>query len=881
MSLAAGDKLGPYQILALIGKGGMGEVYKAHDPRTGRDVAVKVSAEQFSERFDREVRVVAALNHPNICTLYDVGPNYLVMEFIEGESPQGPLPLETVLNYARQMAAALEEAHEKGIVHRDLKPANIKIKADGTVKVLDFGLAKVTPAKAGATQSENSPTLSMAATQVGVILGTAAYMAPEQARGRPIDKRADIWAFGVVLHEMLTGKRLFKGDDLTEVLASVVKEEPDWEQVPARIRKVVQACLKKDPKDRLRDIADARLMLLDETPAEAAAAGSSKLAWIVAAALSIALGAASFIAWRATRPVEHPLVRLSVDLGPDAVAGERTTAAISPDGTRIAFRARAADGKQMLAIRSLDQSQGIVLPGTENAADPFFSPDGQNVGFVASGKVKKVSVQGGAPVTLADSSNSRGASWGEDGNIVAALSGNVGLSLIPEAGGTPRPLTKLGTGEATHRWPQVLPGGKAVLFTLSGTTATFEDATLAVASLETGQVTNLKRRGAFGRYVPSNGSTGHLLYLDQGVLFGVPFDPTRLEMRGSPVPLLEDVAADAPTAGGQFDVSRNGTLLYLAGKGAAQTWTAAWLDSMGKTQPLLSKSGSYYTPRISPDGQRVVVAVSMGKGEDLYVYDPQHDSMTRLTFKEGGSTFPVWAPDGKHIAYRISGAGTYRIEWIRSDGGGEPQILLDSKNDVRTFSFTPDGRRLAYFEIDPETGNDLWTLPIDISDPEHPKAQKPEVFLRTPLSEQQPEFSPDGRWMAYTSNESGRAEIYVRPFPGPGGKWQVSSEGGTDAKWSRNGRELFFETPTPDNRIMVADYAVKGDSFAVVGKPRLWSDVHIYGPSYVHKDLTPDGKRFVVFLRPEAAPGIKGNLHLTFLLNFFEELRRRAPAGGK
>jgi serine/threonine-protein kinase len=423
----------------------------------------------------------------------------------------------------------------------------------------------------------------------------------------------------------------------------------------------------------------------------------------------------------------------------------------------------------------------------------------------------------------------------------------------------------------------VLPGGKAVLFTSSTTTATFDEATLEVVSIETGQVTKLNRRGVFGRYLASNGSTGHLLYIDQGVLFGVPFDPVRLEMHGTPAPVIEDVAADVGTAGGQFDISQNGTLVYLAGKTAAQKWTAVWLDSSGKTQPLLDKPGSYFTPRISPDGQRVALSVSSGKGEDLYVYDPKNDTMTRLTFKEAGSNFPVWSPDGKHIAYRSLAGGIYRIDWIRSDGGGEPQTLLEGKNDMRTFSFTPDGKRLAYFEIAPDTGADLWTLPIDISDPEHPKPGTAEVFLRTPAIEQQPEFSPDGHWIAYLSNESGRTEIYVRPFPGPGGKWQVSIDGGQDAMWSRTGHELFFEAPNPDNRIMVVDYTIKGDSFSTVGKPRVWSETKVYGPTFVHKDLAPDGKRFVTFQRPEAAVESKGNLHLTFLLNYFDELRRRVP----
>jgi predicted Ser/Thr protein kinase len=416
MPLATGDKLGPYEILALIGKGGMGEVYRAHDPRTGRDVAVKVSAERFSERFDREVRAVAALNHPNICTLFDVGPNYLVMEFIEGEAPKGPMPLDEALRIARQIADALEAAHEKGITHRDLKPGNIKIKPDGSVKVLDFGLAKISPAEAGATPSENSPTLSMAATQMGMILGTAAYMAPEQAKGKPVDKRADIWAFGVVLHEMLTGERLFQHDDLTETLAAVVMKAPDLDGAPFEVRRLLKKCLEKDPRKRLRDIGDA-WEFLEQPVAQAISSPASPdsgrqqdrlryLPWIAAAVVGIVAVAAGFGWWRATRPVEHPLMRLSVDLGPDAVAGARITAVLSPDGTRIVFPVKSGQ----LATRLLDQPKATPISGTEGGATPFFSPDGQWIGFAAGGKLKKVAAQGGAAITLCDASNFTGGS---------------------------------------------------------------------------------------------------------------------------------------------------------------------------------------------------------------------------------------------------------------------------------------------------------------------------------------------------------------------------------------------------------------------------------------------------------------------------------------
>jgi serine/threonine-protein kinase len=460
-----------------------------------------------------------------------------------------------------------------------------------------------------------------------------------------------------------------------------------------------------------------------------------------------------------------------------------------------------------------------------------------------------------------------GATWDEGGNIAASMGTLVPLSLIAAAGGTPKRLTKL-AGETGHRWPQFLPGGGAVLFTASSAGASWENANIEAISLKTGQVKIVQRGGYYGRYLPA----GYLVYVHQGVLFGVKFDPAKLQASGAPVPILQDVAANPTTGGGQFDFSwgpsGHGTFVYAAGKSTAQAWQVDWLDSSGKMQPLLATPGAYGLPRLSPDGRKLAFL----NGGDIYIYDIDRDTSSRLTFA-GENGVPVWAPDGKHIAFQTVGAGLF---WIRSDGAGNPQRVLESSNNtVLPGSFSPDGRRLAYVESSPDTGVDIWTLPLDLTDPDHPKPGKPEPFLRTPADESVPRFSPDGRWIAYRSNESGGTEIYVRPFPaGNGGKWQISSGGGLYGLWAKNGHELFYETG--DNRIMAADYTVDGGSF-VPGKPRVWSDKQLFYTGTSNLDITPDGKRFAVFTLPETAPGAKGSVHVTMLENFFDELKRRIP----
>jgi serine/threonine-protein kinase len=586
---------------------------------------------------------------------------------------------------------------------------------------------------------------------------------------------------------------------------------------------------------------------------------------VTSAALTIALAMTGTALWRSTRPVQHPLVRLSVDLGPQAIEGLNSRVAISPDGQRIVFAARGLDGKQQLASRLLDQAESELLPGTQDGSDPFFSPDGQWIGFFSSSQLKKVPVRGGAPIILSAAPQLFGASWGEDGNIVAALSQVGPLSVVPAVGGVPKLITKLPADETNHRWPQILPRAQAVLFTASPTITLQENAKIETVSLKTGKVTVLERSGYHGRYVP----TGHLVYVHQGVLFGIRFDPAKPEVRGIPTPIVEDLAADPVSGSGQFDfsgaASGTGTLVYLAGKRSIQTPRVSWLDSAGNAQPLISAPGEYSQPRLSPDGGQLAFM----SGGDIYIYESERGTKTRLTFT-GNANYPIWSPDGKHIAFRRD----IEVWWIRSDGAGNPLKLLTNQSVPVPSSFTPDGRWLAYHDQDSATGQDLWTLPLDLSNPESPNAGKPQSFLRSGANELLPRFSPDGRWIAYRSDESGANEIYVRPFPAASaGKWQISNGGGLYAFWSKNGHELFYESS--DNRIMVVNYTVASGSF-VPGRPRLWLDQRLFTLGTSNLDLAPDGKRFAVLTAPEAA-GEKTSVHVTMLLNFFDEIRRRVP----
>jgi serine/threonine-protein kinase len=871
------ESIAHYRIAAKLGEGGMGAVYRATDTKLNREVAIKILPEVFAAdpdrmaRFTREAQVLASLNHPNIAAIYGVEDRAIILELVEGPTlaqriARGAIPLDEALAVGKQIAEALEYAHERGVVHRDLKPANVKITPDGRVKVLDFGLAAV--AQAAACEPGDlttSPTLTMRTTVAGTLLGTAGYMSPEQARGQAVDRRADIWAFGVVLHEMLTGRALFGGSTISDTLAGVLKGDLDLTGVPSEVRPVVERCLRRDLRLRWRSIGDVFAVLEEGAPVAAPLeTRRNTTPWIIAAALAIALAVTGAGWWRATRPVEHLLMRLSVDLGVEALTGLNLTAAISPDGRRLVYPARGPDGKQQLATRLLDQAQATFLPGTEAGREPFFSPDGQSIGFYALSQLKIIPVQGGAPISLSAANGFQGGNWGDDGSIVFSPGSTLPLSRISAAGGKSQPITRLGPGEITHRWPQFLPGGGAVLFTSSPSATGMDNASLQVVSLKTGQVKILQRGGYYGRYLPG----GWLVYLHQGGLYGAKFDLGRLEMIGSPTSLLEDVAASPSTGGGQFDFSASGAFVYLAGRSTAQAWQVAALDSSGKMQTLMPKAGAYSYPVFSPDGRKLAF---IGESTDVYIYELGRDTTARLTFK-GDCHSPAWAPDSRHVMF-ASGSS---FMWMRGDGVGDPQRLLEDPGVVpRPWSFAPDGRRLAYHVRNPETGFDLWTLPLDLTDPDHPKAGKPELFLRTPDDELVPRFSPDGRWIAYRSSEGGHPEVYVRPFPpASGSKWQISSGGGLYPLWSNNGRELFYETA--DNRIMVVDYTAGGASF-VPGKPRLWLDKQLFYTGTSNLDLAPDGKHFAVLSLPESALGEKRSVHVTMLLNFFDELTRRLP----
>jgi serine/threonine-protein kinase len=871
-SMTPQPSIAHYRITAKLGEGGMGEVWRATDTKLGRDVALKILPASFARiparmaRFEREAKVLASLNHPHIAQIYGVEEGALVMELVEGEPLKGPLPVEKAVEYAGQILDALAAAHKKGIVHRDLKPANILVTRQG-IKLLDFGLAKLRDAPITGPDE----TVTQGLTQQGQIVGTLQYMSPEQLNGREVDSRGDLFSFGCVLYEMLSGKRAFDGKSAASVIAAVLEREPEPLKTAPPLERLVKRALAKDPEQRFQTARDLKAALSWALENAAVPGGVPRSRWriTVAAATVLAIVAAVELTgwWRATRPVDHPLTRLNLDLGPEAMTGLNLTVAISPDGRRLVYPARGPDGKQLLATRLLDQAQSTMLPGTESGADPFFSPDGQWIGFFARTQLKKISVQGGALANLGPPAvgAAMGASWGQDGAVIEGSAISLPLLQIPAAGGQWQPFTKLGPGEVAHRWPQILPDAGAVLFTASPSVAGLDNANIEAISLKTGEAKIVQRAGYYGRYLAS----GHLVYVHQGVLFGVRFDSTRLEALGTPVPLLQDLAANSATGGGQFDFSSTGTFMYAAGKSAAQSWQVAWIDSAGKMQPLLAVPGAYTNPRLSPDGKNLAY---VGDSADVYVYDMERDATTRLTVS-GHANVPAWAPDGKHLVFESIGDG-FSFLWIRSDGSGEPQQVLQRPNVVLPWSFSSDGR-LAYFERSPETGWDLWTLPLDLTDADHPKPGKPEPFLRTSSDEMLQRFSPDGRWIAYRSNESGTNEIYVRPFPNAsGGRWQVSSGGGLFPFWSKNGRELFYETA--DNRIMVVDYSVDRGSF-VAGKPRLWSDKQLFYIGTSNLDLAPDGKRFAVLALPDTPPGEKGSVHVTMLLNFFDELKRRIP----
>jgi len=797
------------------------------------------------------------------------------------------VPLEEIRPIIDQLIDALEEAHESGIVHRDLKPANIKVTPDGKLKVLDFGLAKALADEGAAGDvAANSPTLAASAlTRGGMLLGTAAYMSPEQARGKKVDKRTDIFAFGSVLYELLTGKQAFGGETISDSLAAILTKEPDVsllpEQISAHLRKLLLRCLEKDPKKRLRDIGEARIILGEPLAVDVPQPPSPiphpprrrpVAAWAIAAVAAIVAGAAIWSALRAPLPGPRPVTRLSAP----APAGPRSLwVTLSRDGTKLAYTAGQGSQAQ-IHLRLMDQLDAKPIPGTDGAFGLSFSPDGQWIVFSTGGqtarKLKKVQVVGGAVITLCDGTSIYGVDWGRDGNIL--FSGTVGLQRVSAAGGKPEVLTTLDAkkGERNHAWPRILPGGEAVLFTIRGA-GSFDDAKIAVLSLKTREQRVLVEGGTSARYVPgSAGGAGYLVYWRAASLFAVPFDLRKLQVTGSPVPVLEGVAGFAGVGFANFSFSDGGTLVYLPGgstEGTARN--LVWVDRDGKEQPLAAPPREYHCARLSPDGQRVAVSISAQAAQsDIWLYDLPRGTLTQLTF-QGDNDCAVWTPDGKRVTFRSTDAGKTTFSWVPVDGSGPPEPMVAVDGDAIPYSWSPDGKLLAFRRSDTKD-RDIWLMPAD-------GQRTPRRWMETQFDKQTPQFSPDGRWLAYISRDRGGNQVFVQAAPstgaapasGPGARWQVSVDGGALPFWSRDGRELFYASP----RKLMSAPIEKGSTFRA-GTPRALFDVRVLTGG---SDVSPDGKRFLVVksAAPEAASG--GQQQFQFVLEWFDEVRRRVEAG--
>ena len=842
--------------------------------------------------------MLASLNHPNIAQIHGIEKSddtqALVLELVEGPTladriAKGPIPLDEALPIAKQIAEALEAAHEAGVIHRDLKPANIKVREDGTVKVLDFGLAKVLDA-APAGDPDESPTLTAAAaTQQGVILGTAAYMSPEQAKGKPADRRADIWAFGCVLYEMLTGTRPFEGGNVSEVLAEVIKSDPNWEAfpdaTPATLRQVVRRCLQKDPKQRLHDVADVRLAMegafettLSTPSSPIVAPPPAGMERAIPLKLAVAaLVVATIGTWWATRPAlpePQPSMRLEArlsGLGSDEGAQE---VVLSPDGTRLVYSTTdplAPQASGGMYVRALDQLEGTLLvPGRAN--NPFFSPDSQWVGFFADGELRKVPVAGGASQTVAPAGGLSTGSWGPDETIIFGSLGG-GLSRVSANGGEPEVLTPLEEGEIAHASPQLLPGGQAVLFTSKASSLNLDSVRLEVLDLETRERKVVHEGSEFGRYVP----TGHLVYVVDNELFAVPFDLAALDVVGSAIPILSgiDSGGDNDVAVQPFSVAPTGTLAYLADSGGEPEYPVVWVDRQGNTTPLWDEHGEYGLPRLSPDGTRLALVAHRNDNVDIWIYDIERGTPTRLTFDAGRDDDQTWSPDGQYLAFGSARDQSFSMYRVRADGSGEVERLAECDADCFPFDWSPDGRFLAYGEVHPENFVDIWVLPLQ-------GERQPQVFLnRAGVGDNAAAFSPNGRWMAYESSESGSGMgIYVRPYPPAPGQWSISSDGGTQPRWSADGRELFYRT---DSGIMVVAVEADADVFSFGPAEELFtgafqggaSYVQVAGEPYLDYDVAPDGQRFVMFPRSEDDEA--RNDHVTLVFNWFEELKARVP----
>jgi eukaryotic-like serine/threonine-protein kinase len=893
-----GKTLGHYQITSQLGKGGMGEVYQAKDQTLGRDVAIKVLPEEFAKdadrvsRFQREAKLLASLNHPNIAAIHGLeesgGMNFLVLELVEGETladqiKRGPIPVEESLKLALQIAEALEAAHEKGVIHRDLKPANIKVTPDGKVKVLDFGLAKAFTGEQAELNLSNSPTLTRSptlsdmATQQGVILGTAAYMSPEQARGKAVDRRADIWAFGCVLYEMLTGRVAFQGEDVSEILAAVLKSEPEWNRlhpnVHPRIRLLLERCLEKEAKNRYHDISDARVdiqkVLADPGGVfvrpiiTAEPRGRSRIMLWVSVAVVLTAIAAGLSVWKLKPSEPRQVMRFDFDL---AEGQQVNSLAVSPNGKQFVYGT-----SKGLYLRSVNDLTAKIVAGTEgDTQQPFFSPDGKWIAYfsVADRMLKKISTDGVAPAPICDVAQIQGASWYEDRTIIfGQMPGDI--MRISANGGTPESLVKAKIGFLGS--PQVLPDGKSVLYT---STTGGTDGKIRVQSLKSGESKELFP-GAYAQYLP----TGHIAYLlvNNNNLFVVPFDIDKLEVTGGSVPIIAGVL--------RFAIANNGTMIYLPGSAMANANNQrilVWVDRKGKEEVVDAPPNFYKYPNISPDGTKIAVTdYATGKIHDIWVWNLARKTLTKLTSEGKDNICPVWSPDGKRIAFMSFGRGSNGnvsgVYWKAADGTGQDeQMGAMPDKSFAPYCWSSDGKFLVG-SVFPAALN---AEHIGMLSMEGDHARK--TLLQQPFVERSPKISPDGRWMAYTSNESGREEIYVRPFPDVNkGRWQISTSGGGGPLWSPDGRELFYLS----GDAVMAVSVKTGPNFDIVGTPQV-----LFRGTFVRPDLgegTPwapsqDGKRFLM-LKPQVPTSATSTAaaprKINVVLNWFEELKQRVPTG--
>ncbi len=891
MALHPGSKLGVYEVTAKIGAGGMGEVYRAHDTTLDRDVAIKVLPDAFATdperlaRFEREAKVLASLNHPNIAAIYGLEKSddtrALILELVEGPTLQdriakGPIPLDEALPIARQIAEALEAAHEQGIIHRDLKPANVKVKDDGTVKVLDFGLAKALQPELSDLDAANSPTMTMtaAATKMGVIMGTAAYMSPEQARGGVADRRADVWAFGVVLYEMLTGRPLFEGQTVSDTLASVLKNDPDWRALPAAlpssIRRLLRRSLDKDRKLRLQHIGDARLEIgeADAEPVTGSDAGRTSRkrhdAALMGVTAVVTAMASGLVAWAVLRPdaVSTPAVsslhlRLPagsylIDPHPEA-PGRFPPIVVSPDGTRLAYAASGERDVPRLYVRALAGFDVRELPGTEGAELPFFSPGGEWVGFWVNDTLYRVSTNGGAPVQVGEVRRGvRGAVWAADDTMI--LGGvNRGLLQIAADGGALLEITEpsVERGDEYHAWPSLLPDGEHVLFSA----VTADSSNIAVLSLSSGDWRILEgtEDATQARFLDS----GHLVFFRQGGLFAAPFSPSEGVLT-EPAVLVLDGLLTKSNAGhdiGYFTVSRHGTLMYVPGG----TWTAenrvVSVDRAGEATPLISERGIYtYSTNLSPDGTQLAVTDNITGNGDIWVHDLTRGTRTLLS-SEGSSIYPVWSADGDRVLFAGFMESSFDLYAAPADGSGERELLLERDLGQFPTSVSPDGRFVALWERNPDTGDDIHILSLDGD-------RATIAFLTTPASERDPSFSPDGVYLAYSSNVSGRDEVYVAAVSGAGGRTTISNNGGRWPHWSAAGDELFYIS---GSTMMAVSVTLEPIFEAGTAQPLF------EGPFDQWYDVTPDGS-FVMLTKPSAELD-----EIYVIQNWHQELFERVP----